>query len=220
MDDFYELNDLEPALVSNSPDTAVKLGMTTDAGMDLPNTNWSFCYNFVDSNRDTWEQNKSDSMASIGPLIGANGGMGEVVVRMNEDTPFRMLWMKFNVYHKTRTNLIEWYESDSMVNFFLDPYFNQSTMGIPMHQYIRARLTIASPDGRILYGDKESDGITSRAGLMLPISTLQGYDYGMGQLYQPYLLPKQGVITIDLLNTHPSKALYVGGAIFGEKVRI
>lgn len=211
----------DAVMVSNSDDTAVKLGYTADAGVDPQNTEWSFCYNFVDSNRDSWEQNKSDSMNSIGPLLAAGGGTGSVIVRMNEDSPFRMLWMKFNVYYKDGSNSIHWYDDDAVSALWnIDAYFNQNNVGVPLHWFIKATLSIAAPDGRVLYGEITPDGITPTQNLKLSISTMQGYDYGMGQLYQPYLLPKQGIITLDLINTHPTKSLYVGGAIFGEKVRL
>ena len=92
-------------------------------------------------------------------------------------------------------------------------------IGTPLHHFFQVSI-IYQHDSRYLYGGVSNE-FTSAAGVApLPVDVLQGADYGYGQLKTSHLLPKSGIILLEITNNHATKTLVVGGCVHGLKVRL
>lgn len=205
----------------NSPDYAVRFGETVDAAMGDHNRAFPFIYSLVQREDDTWEQNKGiDVMDSIGPRILA-GGQVDHAIKLDPDYMYKLLWAKFCAYYNAQGTYL-WYEPVLAGGNMLLEYDYQTVIGTPLVASLRISISMHGPDGRYLYGGKNLDNMVNQQGDLSPVDpgAIQGYEYGWGQLRTPYLLPREGLIRLQITNTHSVKALYVGGLLYGLKVRI
>lgn len=104
----------------------------------------------------------------------------------------------------------------------LDPDMNK--IGTPLSRYINITLSFSGAQAQIIYGGDDQGPVPrmqygSRREPIV-IDTIQGYDYGFLALRTPKLLPQQACLIFDITNTHPTKDLVVGAAIYGMKIRM
>jgi len=104
----------------------------------------------------------------------------------------------------------------------LDPDMNK--IGTPLSNFISMTLSFSGSQAQILYGGDDC-GPLPRLKLgsrrePIPVSSVQGYDYGFLALRTPKLLTQQACLIFDITNTHPTKDLVVGAAIYGMKIRM
>jgi hypothetical protein len=202
---------------------AVKFGRAADAGLGV-NKAFPYIYNFVNREDDEWEANKGEGTAGnltgIGPLV-PSGQTVQHVIRLDPDFNFKLLWFKYTTYwHDAANSLYFWY--DPVAGWFLEPTGNtQAHIGTPLTRYIRISVSFR-PDSRYLYGGQNLDILTNGQGGLVPINiqSVQGYDFGYGQVRAPYWLPNWGYIVFEITNTHTIKDIVVGGIAFGMKVRV
>lgn len=206
----------------NSPDRAVRFGETIDKGLE-PQPCFPFMYNFVNFEDDTWEQAKgagtAGNLTGIGPLVGPLATI-QHIIKLEPDYMFLLEHLKYTAYyHDSRVSQYLWYEP--IVGWFLDVADYQTQIGTPLVSAISISLSIR-PDNRYIYGGQNLDAVTNLQGsvLPLPVPDAQGYDYGYGQIVTPYLLPRDTQLLVEITNRHPTRALYVGGFLYGYKIRL
>lgn len=206
-------------MLYNTPEYAVRFHEGVDRGLE-PERAFPFMYSFVPSDNDEWDIDKTTGspLVDIGPLVAAGRTVQHQIV-MQPDYNFKLLWAKYSAYHDNAGS-IEWYNNEP--GFFLEQGDYQTAIGTPLTRFVRVTMTAYGPNSRVLMGGANLDPLANNQGSRLPIqfSTLQGYDFGFGQLYSPCLLPRQGMVLLELTNTHSTKDLYVAGVLFGMKVRV
>lgn len=206
----------------NPADRAVQLGVSVDKGLG-PQKVFPFMYSLVDSENDTWEENKvTDNLDSIGPLV-VSGGTILHPVRMRPDYNFKMLWIKYSAYwFDSQNSEYLWYEPVTGWSGLLEAGDVQTQIGTPLVQSIRVSLSVHGPDGRYIYGGHNQDNAINNLGPLLPVqpTTIQGYDFGWGQIRTEYLVPKSGTLLFRFTNNHAIKDLRIAGLIYGMKIRV
>lgn len=206
----------------NPVDRAVRLGQSVDMGLG-PQKAFPFIYSFVDSVDDTWDTNKgTDNLDSIGPLVAA-GGTIDHPVRLRHDYNFKLLWIKYSAYwYDSQNGIYVWYEPIVGWSGLLEQGDFQTVIGTPLVQSLQISVSAHGPDGRYLYGGQNLENPVNNRGPLLPIqpTTIQGYDFGYGQIRTEYLLPKSAILNFRITNTHSIKALRVAGLIYGMKIRV
>ena len=209
----------------NSSQFAIRFGESVDKGLE-PQQAFPFIYTFVPTDKDTWEIDRlTNNLSGIGPAIPPGVTLLHQV-RLDADCNFLMLWIKYTVYWlDPRTGTYVWYEPVTGYGgqWFLDPGDYQTVIGTPLTNSILASVWMQGPDSRTLYGGQATTMLAANAyvgKVPVPLSTLQGYDFGYGQVRTPYFLPANGMMMFELTNTHTIKTLVVGAIIYGLKVRI
>ena len=89
--------------------------------------------------------------------------------------------------------------------------------GRPYYEYITVKLWSPSMSNSVLYGGLDASG---KGPLPFPIQNLQGDGCGFAAVRTPFLLPRSGVLMVELTNNHPTNPLYVSAIIRGMKVRV
>jgi hypothetical protein len=89
--------------------------------------------------------------------------------------------------------------------------------GRPYYEYITVKLWSPSMSNSVLYGGLDASG---KGLLPFPIQNLQGDGCGFAAVRTPFLLPRSGVLMVELTNNHPTNPLYVSAIIRGMKVRV
>jgi hypothetical protein len=117
-------------------------------------------------------------------------------------------------------NKYMWYEEPT--GFFLEQGDYQTAIGTPLLRYITVSVWFATPQNIYLYGGINQDAQTNPHGDVIPVNvkSVQGYDYGFGQLFSDFLLPREGNVFFDINNNHPVKDLVVGCTARGLKIRV
>lgn len=207
----------------NSPQYSIRFGETADRGVG-PNKAFPFFFNFVPIGSDTWERDKGAGTAANLTGIGPQVAPGQTIthnVNLTNDYLFKMLWIKYTVYHIPQLALAGYRWYDIPAGWFQEQGDYQTMIGTPLHQFVSISLHYL-PTTDYAYG-----GVTRAPWARLtpgaypvPIDVIQGYDFGCGQIRFPHLLPKQGVLVFDITNNHDTKTLVVGGCIYGMKVRL
>jgi len=104
----------------------------------------------------------------------------------------------------------------------LDPDMNK--IGTPLSRYINITLSFSGAQAQILYGGDDCNAVPRmRYGSRrepIVVDSIQGYDYGFLALRTPKLLTQQACLIFEITNTHPTKDLVVGAAIYGMKIRM
>lgn len=210
----------------NSINRAVRFRESVDRGIG-PNKAFPFLYNFVNRRDDQWvpQDPLSDRVANLvgcAPVALTPGQTSQYSIQLDPDYNFMLLWFKYTVYAiygELPTTYI-WYEPEG--GWFQEQGDYESMIGTPLYRFISVSVNFRS-DSRYLYGGQNLDFATGRGNaslVPLPVTVLQGYDFGYGQITTPYLLPKDGAILFEFTNNHTIKTLYVGGCAYGMKVRI
>mgnify|MGYP001582430745 CR=1 FL=1 len=201
---------------------AVRFGENTDCGIVDQNKKFNYIFSLI---------HREDSITDA-PYTGTIGGYtisiaaGQLVHRMfsmDDDYNFLLWNCQFCAMYKRPGN---GYIKDSFENTVytntktLETSDLQTVKGTPYERYLRISMSIHSPTGKYLYGGP--DFSYNKAGSMSPmyVLTLQGDSNGYGQLKTSYLVPKNGVIHLEITNIHPTKTLEVAGYLYGEKVRV
>ena len=210
-------------MLKNSPDYSVQFGQTIDKGLEGQRA-FPFFYNFVNAVDDTWEAVKGPATAAnltgIGPAIPALGSV-QHPIRLDPDYNYLLLWIRYTAtWLDTVNGIYVWYEP--VVGWFQEQGDYQSSIGTPLVASIDVSAFFLGSQTNYLYGGFNTNplagGGTGR--LSLPIEAAQGYDCGMGQLRTPYLLPREGIVMLDIHNRHTVKTLVVGGCLYGLKIRL
>lgn len=117
-------------------------------------------------------------------------------------------------------NKFQWYEEPT--GFFLEQGDYQTAIGDSLLRYITVSVWFATPQGVYLYGGMNFDKAINSHGATIPVNptSVQGYDFGFGQLYTDFLLPREGIVFFDLTNNHPTYDLVVGCTASGLKIRV
>lgn len=117
-------------------------------------------------------------------------------------------------------NKYMWYEEPP--GFFLEQGDYQTAIGTPLHHYLKVSVWFATPQNVYLYGGINMDRQINNHDDVIPIrvNSVQGYDFGFGQLFSDFLLPRQGIVFFDFINTHSVKDLVVGCTARGLKIRV
>ncbi len=117
-------------------------------------------------------------------------------------------------------NKYMWHEEPA--GFFLEQGDYQTTIGTPLSRFIKVSVWMATPQNIYLYGGINLDAQINAHADVIPVNVraVQGYDFGFGQLFTDFLLPREGVVFFDILNEHPIKDLVVGCTARGLKIRV
>lgn len=117
-------------------------------------------------------------------------------------------------------NKYMWYEEPA--GFFLEQGDEQTSIGTPLVNSISVSVWFATPQNIYLYGGINLDSaINTHADVIpVPVRGIQGYDFGFGQLFTDFLLPREGIVFFDIINNHPIKDLVVGCTARGLKIRV
>lgn len=204
----------------NNPDRAIKFGTSVDHGIG-PSKTFPFFYGFVPRRADTWIPGAAlaANLTGIGPTV-PFGGTIQHQINLDDDYNFLMLGIKYTAYFAdTVAGQYEWYDDPAGWDFPMYDY--QTAYGTPLVNFLNISVSVVH-NSRYLYGGHNLDAASGRAGGLVPLSpeVLQGYEYGIGSLRTRYFLPKSGILLFEITNTHASKNLVVGGAVYGLKVRI
>ena len=115
-------------------------------------------------------------------------------------------------------NKYMWYEEPT--GFFLEQ--GQDAIGTPLLRYVRVSVWFSTPQGIYLYGGMNLDRQINNHNDVIPVNVqaVQGYDFGYGQLFSDFLLPREGLVFFDIINTHTIKTLVVGCTARGLKIRV
>lgn len=180
-------------------------------------------YTFIPKTEDEWDANKGTALGNlvgIGVTVAANSTV-QHAIKLDPDFNFKLLWFKYTVYwYDSVTGLYMWYVP---VTGWMLPHMNDQNnmIGTPLVRYINISVSFR-PDSRYLYGDQNLDILTNggTGQSRLQVQSVQGYEYGYGQVRDPYWLPNWGYIVFEITNTHTVKNLVVGGIACGLKVRL
>lgn len=200
---------------------SLQIGNLVDKGRG-PNKAYSFLYPFVKKSDDTWTPNQTGTvnLAGMGVTVPA-GGMEQIAINLSADYHFKLKWFKYSVYwYDSQNGIYVWYEPVPGWQYEQGDY--QTAIGTPLVNSIRVSVFALGSQNNTLYGGENLDGGVNVNWQKLPIdcSVLQGYDYGIGQLYTPYLLAKSGTILFEIRNTHAVKNLTITGMAYGTKMRL
>jgi len=211
----------------NSIHRAVRFRESVDKAIG-PNKAFPFVYNFVNKRDDQWTPQAiitdyAANLVGCAPVVLAPGQTGQHIIQLDPDYNFMLLWFKYTVYNiyveDVETTYI-WYEP--VAGWFQEQGDYQTSYGTPLTRLISVSVNFRS-DSRYLYGGQNLDFATGRGNaalVPLPFHVLQGYDFGMGQVTTPYLLPREGSILFEFTNNHTVKTLRIGGIAYGIKVRL
>jgi hypothetical protein len=208
----------------NNPNFAIRFDETPDMGLGECNKAYPFIYNFVHNEDDNWDTVKGAgtlaNLTGIGPNI-APGATIDWNVRMDPDYTYKVKFLRYTVYwyNSQGTPQYGWY--DPIVGWDYFPDF-QTHIGTPLRDYIDISLSTLGPNSNYIYGGDNIDRFMNGGGNLQPVNvpTLQGYDYGMGQLNTPFLIPKEGLLRFKITNRHTIKTLTIGGMVYGFKIRM
>lgn len=111
----------------------------------------------------------------------------------------------------------------SYAHWMLEPFDYNQSYGTEYLRDIKISGSIRSSSARLLYGGAAANthGNTATADGYLPIKaeTVQGYEYGYGDLLTPYFIARSGLIILKIYNTS-TRDLLVNGGVHGLKVRL
>ena len=189
---------------------ALRFGQSADGGLG-DNQAFPYIYNFVKSDDDN-----NTVTGGVGPLIPALGGVAKLNIVMDSDFNYLPRWIRYTVYYLNPVSgLYEFWETPPATPAL---FANKlSGMGLPLTAYILVSI-LFKPDARYAMGQTPS---AFSSEIPIPIELLHDpIDSGINGIKVPYMLPAQGRIELTITNNHPTKALTVGGCIFGWKVRI
>lgn len=205
----------------NNPNYSVELGKSIDQGRG-PNKTYSFFYPFINKADDTWTPGNAGLANLAGMGITVAAGLGaELAINLSHDYNFKLKWFKYSAYYwDSQNSQYLWYEP--IANWEYDPGDYQTAIGTPLINSIRVSVSIIGSMGTVLYGGLNLDRQVNVNWHRLPVdcSVLQGYEYGIGQLYTPYLISKSGQILLKFQNTHAVKDLLITGVAYGTKIRL
>lgn len=206
----------------NSPNNAVRFGESVGMAFEEQQA-FPYFYNFVNSVDDQWESqhlaSAAGNIAHIGPAVAPLQTVDHPI-RLDPDFNFKLLWLKYTAYTLPTIAVAEYRWYVQPVGWFLEQGDFQMAIGTPLIDFLAVSLFFTGPDGRYLYGGHNTDPLINASLVPLPITAVQGYDYGIGQLETPYLLPKNGIVMVRITNIHPTFTIYVGGALYGMKVTV
>jgi hypothetical protein len=225
--------------MTSTVDFGVKFGRHPDMGLEGQKA-FPFIYTFINRNDDQWAAhasltNQTDALDNIvkgiGPLIPANSRITHNVM-LDPDYIFKLLSIKYSVYHAYEVppngapghfDSYQWYENLSgNQSDGVDP--DTDKIGTPLTQFIGMTLSFSGSQSAIMYGGDDQGAvprmINGNRREPLPVESIQGYDYGYLTLRTPRLLPQQACLIFEISNTHATKDLVVGAAIYGLKIRL
>lgn len=207
----------------NNPNQSIRFGENVERGAENSNFVFPFLYNFVHVEDDLWDQVKGDGTAAnltgIGPTV-ASGNTIDWNIRIDPDYAYKIKFLRYTAYWLDSQNgIYVWYEPITGWDTYPD---YQTHIGTPLVNSIKISLSSLGPNSRYIYGGDNIDRFMNAGGNLQPVraETLQGYDYGIGQLNTPYLIPKEGLLRFRITNDHSVKDLVVGGAVYGFKIRV
>jgi len=212
--------------IPTTRDFSVKFGRGHDLGLEGQKA-FPFIYTFVNHNDDTWTANAAPlSLANLGPTIPANSRK-DINVRLDQDYNFKLLAIKYSVYWSSYeppnggpgSTTFSWYENGPAATPVdgLDP--GMMLVGTPLTRYIAITLSVQGSGSQTIYGGVDPGPLKGYR-VPVPLTCIEGYDYGFYTVRTPRLLPMQGIMAFEVTNSHPRKDLVVAAAIYGMKVRI
>jgi len=232
--------------MTTTRDFAAKFGRHPDMGMEGQKS-FPFIYTLINRQNSQWRPQTDAALATqagavanivngIGPLVPANSKINFNVM-LDPDYIFKLLSIKYCVYYAYEIppngapghfGDYEWYENINNAPIYsesdgIDP--DALKLGTPLVQYLGVTLGFTgSATSHILYGGDDQGPVPRMLNgsrrVPLPVETIQGYDYGFLTLRTPHLLPQQACLVFDFTNSHPTKDLVVGAAIYGLKIRL
>lgn len=115
-------------------------------------------------------------------------------------------------------NKYQWY--DEPPGFFLEQGDYQTAIGNQFLKHIVVSVWVVTQN-QYLYGGINMDRQINDHGDVIPVNirAIQGYDFGFGQLFTDFLLPREGMVFFDFVNNHPAYDLVVGCTARGLKIR-
>lgn len=198
--------------IMDDPRQAVRFGESVDT-LGETNKAFPFWYNFIPD-----EDDPSESTDYLGVTVPANS-VREHFVKIDPDYTFKLLWFKYSVYRPPSLQVAHyrWYDDTASVKRTSD---YQLFLGTPFTKYIDITVSYR-PQGSFLYGGINTDPtlVTAMGTNPIEVHTLQGYDYGYGQLRTPVLLPREATVAFTIHNTADAN-LIIAGCMFGMKVRV
>jgi hypothetical protein len=205
----------------NSQNFSVRFGESVDKGLEKQKA-FPFVYSFVNSDDDTWEQDKgtpAGNLSGLALLVPANDHRS-VPIRLDPDCTFKLLWTKYSTYVIDR-GVYTWYNAP-VAGWFLEQPNPEMNAATPWTNSIAVSLSVPSNQGVYVYGGANTDPVRNpnRSTMPLALVAMQGADFGFGQLRTPYLLPRAGTVIVEITNVHPTQDIYVAGILYGMKVRV
>lgn len=192
---------------------AIPFGQSADGALG-DNKAFPYIYNFVNSMDDP-----QTIMGGIGPVVVA-GATVKHIVAVDSDYNFFPRWLRLTIYYlNVGAGTYEWWDTPPTSPILVgNPLVDRlSDFGVPLAASIGVTLTYL-PDARSAFGDQQPNSFTPA--LPIPLPLLQGEDAGIRSISVPYMLPAQGKLVFALTNSHATKDLFVGGCVFGWKVRL
>jgi len=112
-----------------------------------------------------------------------------------------------------------WYDEPG--GWFQEQGDYQTQYGTPLLRFLLVSVSSLTDSRYLMGGPGRSQGGFDILGTIpAVISSLQGYEYATIAVREPYLLPKNGQILLQLTNMSDIYPITVGGGLFGMKVRI
>ena len=210
----------------NRYDSALEFGRAM-ISPEKENETYSYIYSLInrsdDSYRDTVLPGDPDAsvLRNIGPVI-VSGGHLEWAIKLDNDHPWKLLWIKYCAYSLLPGGDASWYTVPAAWDDLMSvgAYDQNQAIGENLDRYINVSLSVHGPHGRYIYGGDNVEALRTTDKSPAPIRVFQGYDHGDGQVRIENLLPPQSLILIDIHNTHPTDSLRVAAMLYGLKVRI
>ena len=200
----------------NSLNRAVQFGKSVDRRREGGCIAFPFMYTFVNRFQDGFQPNAvpltlANDLPDLGPVIPA-GGSTEIVVTLDPDHFFKLLYIKYTAYKKPSA-VFEWDMSES--DGFSPMEFPDTIL-----QYVKINVSVVH-NSRYLYGTTNSFQQTGLVRPVLPVTVpaIQGNDYGWGQIRSDALLPANGALRFEIFN-ESAYDMVVGAMIYGMKVRL
>lgn len=209
----------------NYNDVALEFGRPM-RGSEKENECFTFIYSLVNRDDDQYVDSPpagapdTTVLRNIGPVI-ASGSHQKWAVRIQNDHPWKFLFIKYSVYAFETVDLVTWYDLPANWPGILDgAYFDiNSPIGTPLERYLSVSFSIHGPNGRYLYGGDNIEAVRVNDLRPQPVKALQGYDYGEGSVRFENLIAPQSLIQLDFHNSHPTYTLKVCAMLYGLKVR-
>jgi hypothetical protein len=199
-------NDMEADMVSH----AINFGESADGALG-ENKAFPYIFNFISDLDDPNTQ-----LGGIGPTVPALSNV-KLSINMGDNYNFLPRWMRYTVYYfNPITSLFEFWDTTPPAAPEL--FANRlSGMGDALTNFITIAL-VYQPDAR--YGMGQIPGVFSNE-IPIPLSLLYDpVDSGQAGVKILYMLPPHGRMELTITNIHATKALTVGGCIYGWKARI
>ena len=202
-------------------DFAVKFGRDVSMGREGANA-FPFIYSFVNTNDVPFTPvaaGVQPSLDTIAKLVPASDKL-DFNIMLDPDYNYKIIAIRYTVYHYIARQLpgltqYEWYFNSPALVPGMSP---EAFKGTPLTSFISVSLFCQGSDSACQFGGMQA-GFGTQSLIPLPLTATQGYDSGFYTVRTTRLIARQSILALTLNNSH-TEPLYVGGAIYGMKIRL